>query len=142
MAWLADVRRHVTVPIIADESLYTLQDAMSLARANAADVFSIYIGKGGGIQPARKVAAVASLTCTVGSNLEMGVASAAMIHLAMATPGVGAEEFPCDILSPFFYEGDILTEPLPITAGAARPSERPGLGVDLDDEKVERYQVR
>lgn len=143
-AWLADVRRQVQVPIIADESLYTVQDAMALARAGAADVFSVYIGKGGGIGPARKVAAVAEsagLTCTVGSNLELGVASAAMIHLAMATPGIGAEQYPCDILGPFFYADMLLAEPLPIRGGEARPLEGPGLGVELDEEKVAHYRV-
>jgi len=93
---------------------------------------------------ARKVAAVAEaagLVCTVGSNLEMGIASAAMIHLAMATPGIAAEEFPCDILSPFFYEDDLLAEPLPIQAGRAAPFERPGLGVELDEAKLKRYRV-
>jgi L-alanine-DL-glutamate epimerase-like enolase superfamily enzyme len=144
IAWLADVRSHVNVPVMADESVYSLQDAMSIVRANAADVLSIYVGKGGGIGPARKIAAVAEaagLTCTVGSNLEMGIASAAMIHLAMATPGIGAEEFPCDILGPFFYEGDLLAEPLPIKGGEARPFERPGLGVELDEEKLAYYRV-
>jgi L-alanine-DL-glutamate epimerase-like enolase superfamily enzyme len=143
-AWMADVRSQVQVPIMADESVNTLQDAMALVRARAADVLSVYVGKGGGVGAARKITAVAEgagLTCTVGSNLEMGVASAAMIHLAMASRGIGAEEFPCDILGPFFYEDDVLAEPLPITAGQARPFERPGLGVDLDDAKVERYRV-
>ncbi len=145
MAWLADVRRQVAAPVIADESLHTLQDALALARAGAADVLSVYVGKGGGIGPARKVAAVAEaagLTCTVGSNLELGVASAAMIHLAMATPGIGAEEFPCDIIGPLFYTDDLLAEPLALTPGQARPPERPGLGVELDDDKVEHYRVR
>ena len=117
---------------------------MALVRADAADVLSVYIGKGGGIGPARKVAAVAEaagLTCTIGSNLELGIAGAAMIHLAMATTGIGAEEFPCDILSRFFYEDDLLAEPLPIEAGHARPLERPGLGVELDDAKIRRYRV-
>ncbi len=144
ITWMADVRRQVPVPVMADESLYTLQDAMALARAGAADVLSIYVGKGGGIGAGRKVAALAEaagLTCTVGSNLELGVASAAMIHLAMASPGIGAEEFPCDILGPFFYEGDVLAEPLPISAGSARPLERPGLGVELDEDLVARYRV-
>ncbi len=144
VSWLADVRRAIELPVMADESLYTLQDAMALVRAQAADIFSIYVGKGGGIGPARKVAAVAEaagLTCTVGSNLEMGVASAAMIHLAMATPGIGAEEFPCEILGRFFYAEDLLAEPLPITAGSARPLEKPGLGVELDPEKLARYRV-
>lgn len=145
VAWLADVRANVRVPVMADESVYTLQDAMAVVRAGAADILSVYIGKGGGIGPARKVAAVAEaagLTCTVGSNLELGIASAAMIHLAMATPGIGAEEFPCDILGPFFYADMLLTEPLPIAAGSARPHERPGLGVELDEEKVARYRAR
>ena len=52
-----------------------------------------------------------------------------------------SEEFPCDILGPFFYEGDVLAEPLPITAGSARPLERPGLGVELDEALVARYRV-
>ncbi|MEA2585272.1 MAG: hypothetical protein QOF33_3357, partial [Thermomicrobiales bacterium] len=55
--------------------------------------------------------------------------------------GIGAEEFPCDILSTFFYEADLLAEPLPITAGSARPHEKPGLGVELDEEKVAYYRV-
>jgi muconate cycloisomerase len=144
LAWLTDVRKSVEVPVVADESIYTIQDAMAVARAGAADVFSIYIGKGGGIGPARKAAAVAEaagLTCTIGSNLEMGIATAAMIHLGMATTGVGAEEFPCDILSTFFYESDFLAEPLPVTAGTARPHERPGLGVELDPDKVAHYRT-
>ncbi|MHB8618894.1 MAG: mandelate racemase/muconate lactonizing enzyme family protein [Chloroflexota bacterium] len=145
ISWLAEVRRNVDVPLIADESVYTLQDAMAIVRGQAADVLSIYIGKGGGLGPARKIAAVAEaagVVCTIGSNLELGVATAAMIHVAMATPAVAAEEFPCDILGPFFYEDDLLLEPLPIVAGKAGPSERPGLGVELDEEKVERYRAR
>ncbi|MBI3472689.1 MAG: mandelate racemase/muconate lactonizing protein, partial [Candidatus Solibacter usitatus] len=145
VSWMADVRRQVEVPVMADESVYTPQDAMALARAAAADVFSIYVGKSGGIGPARRIAAVAEaagLTCTVGSNLELGVASAAMIHLSLATPGINAEEFPCDIIGPLFYESDLLKDPLPVTAGSARPHERPGLGVELDEGKVERYRAR
>ncbi|MEO7146005.1 MAG: enolase C-terminal domain-like protein, partial [Bryobacteraceae bacterium] len=143
VAWMRDVRRSVEVPIVADESVFRLQDAMALVRAEAADVFSIYVGKGG-IGPARKIAAVAEaagLTCTIGSNLELGVASAAMVHLAMSTPGIGAEEFPCDIIGPLYYKDDVVAEPLPIAAGSARPNERPGLGVELDMDKVRHYRV-
>ncbi len=145
VAWMADVRRQVIPPIVADESVYTAHDAMALARAGAADVFSIYVGKSAGISPARKIAAVAEaagLACTVGSNLELGIGTAAMIHLALSTPGIAAEEYPCDIIGPLYYEDDILAEPLPITGGQARADERPGLGVDLDEKKVERYRVK
>ena len=89
--WLAEVRRQAGIPVIADESVYTPQDALAIVRAGAADVLSVYVGKAGGIGPARKVAAIAEsarVGCTVGSNLELGVGTAAMIHLAMATPGI------------------------------------------------------
>jgi muconate cycloisomerase len=142
--WMADVRRASPVPIMADESCYTLQDAMVLARAGAADILSVYVGKGGGIGPARKIAAVAEaagLTCTVGSNLELGIASAAMTHLAAATPGIGAEEFPCDILGPLAYEHDLLAEPLNVAAGTIAPPEAPGLGIEIDQAQLTRYTV-
>jgi len=145
VSWLADVRRRAPMPIVADESVFHLQDAMSVVRAGAADVLSVYVGKGGGIGAMRKTAALAEaagIVCTVGSNLEMGIASAAMIHVAMATAGIDAEAFPCDILSPFYYEGDVLAEPLQIAAGSARPFERPGLGVELDDAKVDHFRTR
>jgi L-alanine-DL-glutamate epimerase-like enolase superfamily enzyme len=142
---LAEVRRNVPVPIIADESVYSLEDAKMLARAQAVDVFSIYIGKAGGIGPAREIAAFAhsvGINCTIGSNLELGVGSAAMIHLALSTPGIDAEAYPCDIIGPMFYEDDVLAQPLPISGGSARLHDRPGLGVELDDEKVAKYRVR
>ena len=142
---MAEVRRQIRIPVMADESVYTAQDATVLARAGAADLFSIYVGKSGGIGPAREIAAVAQaagLACTVGSNLELGVGSAAMIHLALATPGIAAEDFPCDIIGPFYYQDDIVRQPLPIKPGEARPNALPGLGIELNEEKVERYRVR
>ncbi len=128
---------------MADEIVYSPQDAMAVARAQAADVISLYVGKGG-ITVARNVAAVAAasgLVCTVGSNLELGIGNAAMIHLAMATPAIDAETFPCDILSPFFYETDLLQQPLPIRAGEARPPSDPGLGVALDEDQLAFYRT-
>ena len=143
VAWLADVRRQTHLPVMADEIVYSPQDALAIARTHAADVLSLYVGKGG-IGPARKVATVAEaagLVCTVGSNLELGIGNAAMIHLAMSTSAIDAATFPCDILSPFFYETDLLQEPLPIRAGEARPPTGPGLGVQLDEDKVAFYRT-
>jgi muconate cycloisomerase len=142
---LAEVRRNVPVPIVADESIYTLADAKMLARAKAADVFSIYVGKAGGIGPAFAIAEFAhsvGIKCTIGSNLELGVGSAAMVHLGLSAPAIDAEAYPCDIIGPFYYEDDILAESLPISGGSARVHARPGLGVELKEEKVEKYRVR
>ena len=144
MQWMVDVRRAVSVPVMADESCNTPQDAMALVRAGAADILSIYVGKGSGVSGARKIAAIAEaagLTCTVGSNLEMGVASVAMAHLATATTGVGAEDFPCDILGPLAYEHDLLKDPMEFRDGAMRAPSGPGLGIELDEAMVARYRI-
>lgn len=142
---LAAVRRAAGVPIVADESLYSLADAKQLARAGACDVFSVYIGKAGGIGPAKEIADFAlehGITCTIGSNLELGVGSAAMLHLGLAHRGITPEDYPCDIIGPFYYVDDILTEPLDLRGGRGVASSRPGLGLELNWAKVERYRVR
>jgi muconate cycloisomerase len=142
---MAAVRRQVDVPVIADESLYILADAQALVRVKACDVFSIYIGKAGGIGPAKAIADFAlaqGIACTIGSNLELGIGSAAMLHLACSHRGIVPEEYPCDIIGPHYYEDDILREPLTLASGRALPTDRPGLGVELDDMKVEKYRVR
>jgi muconate cycloisomerase len=69
------------------------------------------------------------------------VGSAAMIHLAMAAPGIQPDEYPCDIIGPFYYEDDIVKEPQPIAAGQACLNGKPGLGVELDDDKIAKYKV-
>jgi L-alanine-DL-glutamate epimerase-like enolase superfamily enzyme len=143
-AWLAEVRESVRLPIVADESLYTMQDGLSLIRAGAADVFSVYVGKSGGIAAGSALGALADgagLACTLGSNLEMGIGSAAMLHLAIATSCMVSGEYPCDIIGPMFYEDELLQEPLDIRGGEARVPDRPGLGIELDDDKVKQYQV-
>jgi L-alanine-DL-glutamate epimerase-like enolase superfamily enzyme len=142
---MSPLRERIGLPVIADESVYTLQDAKMLSRMNAADVLSVYVGKAGGIGPAKAIAdfaASAGLRCTIGSNLELGIGSAAMTHLGLATAGIHAENFPCDIIGPFYYEDDVVKEPLPITPGEARANGKPGLGVELDEEKIAKYRVK
>lgn len=141
---LPALREKLGLPVIADESVYTLSDATLLAHLHAVDAFSVYIGKAGGVGPARAIADFAhgaGLKCTIGSNLELGIGSAAMVHLGLAARGITAEDLPCDIIGPLFYEDDIVREPLPIRPGEANAWPRSGLGVELDDEKVARYRV-
>jgi muconate cycloisomerase len=140
--WLATVRRQIDIAVVADESVYTPQDAIALARAKAADVLSVYVGKSAGISHAATIASIAEacgLACTIGSNLEMGIGTAAMLHLALSTAAITAHDYPCDIIGPLFYTDDLLEEPLKIQNGHAYISDRPGLGVTLNEEKLLRY---
>jgi muconate cycloisomerase len=144
VAFMPALRKQIGIPLVADESIYALQDAMILKQLGAADVFSIYVGKAGGIGPAKAIADFAlnnGIKCTIGSNLELGVGSAAMVHLGVACRGITPEEFPCDIIGPFYYEDDIVRESLSILPGKASPNQNPGLGVELNEEKIERYRV-
>jgi muconate cycloisomerase len=141
---MREVRRRIHVPLIADESVYTVQDAAAIGRATAADAVSIYVGKSGGIEPAIEIARAGlgyAMAATVGSNLELGIGTAAMIHLGIAIPGLDMDRFPCDIIGPFYYEDSILLQPLPIAPGVARAPGGPGLGVELDEGNVSRYRV-
>src|SRR5207249_4370859 len=70
---MAAVRRRVGIPVMADESVFTPQDAFEVLRAGAADVLSLYPGKHGGVRTAQAIARMAEaagVPCTAGSNLE------------------------------------------------------------------------
>jgi muconate cycloisomerase len=141
---LREVRQNIPVPLIADESVYTLEDAQMLARAEAADVFSIYIGKAGGIGPARQIADFAhsaGVKCTLGSNLELGVGTAAMIHFALSSPALDPDAYPCDIIGPLYYEDDVVEPAHAIDSGQAIGANQNGLGIALRADKVLEYQV-
>ena len=96
-AAMAEVRRRSGVPIMADESVFTPQDALEVIRRDAADVLSLYPGKHGGIratQQIAKLAEAAGIPCTIGSNLEREVATAAMAHVAVATAELAVRALP------------------------------------------------
>ena len=65
-----------------------------------------------------------------------------MLHLGLAHRGITPEDYPCDIIGPFYYEDDVLATPLSLGGGRAVATDRPGLGVELDEAKVEKYRVR
>jgi muconate cycloisomerase len=141
---LAYLRRVCGVPIMADESVFTLADAWNVLTAGAADVISVYPGKNGGIAASVEIAHVAhaaGVVCHVGSNLELGIGTAAMLQLACAVASIDSETYPSDILGPHYHESDLLTEPLLLGPKGATVPAGPGLGVELDEAQLARYRV-
>ena len=133
-AAMAAVRRRCGMPVMADESVFTPQDAWEVLRAGAADVLSLYPGKHGGVRAAQAIARMAEaagVPCTIGSNLEREPATAAMAHLVAATPNVQCERFPGDLIGPLYFEAPLCRLPLRYEADRLFPPEGPGLGVDL-----------
>jgi muconate cycloisomerase len=142
---LAEVRRATDIPVMADESVFTLGDAWRVARHRAADVLSVYPGKHGGIAATLEVthlARAAGLACAIGSNLELGIGTAAMLHVAVADPTIDSVKYPADLIGPLYHDADLLTQRLTLGPAAARVPEGPGLGVELSEEDLALYRQR
>jgi L-alanine-DL-glutamate epimerase-like enolase superfamily enzyme len=138
LAGMAEVRRSTHVPIMADESVWTAEDAIAVIRHEAADIISVYPGKNGGIGPCRDIvttAHAAGLTCVLGSNLELGVASAAMLAVARALPGI-SDDIGHHIIGPLYHERDVVDPPLQLAGGHASGADGPGLGVALASDAM------
>lgn len=131
---MAEVRRKCGIPIMADESVFTPQDALAVIRHDAADVISLYPGKHGGIRQTQYIARIAEsagIPCTIGSNLEREVATAAMAHVTVATPNLMCERFPGDLIGPIYFDGSLSKQPLRYKADRLFVPETPGLGVTV-----------
>ncbi|CAN5327221.1 muconate cycloisomerase family protein [soil metagenome] len=135
------------VPIMADESLFTVQDAAALAHESAVDVFCIKLYKVGGLTPARRMLAIADafdigINCgglAVASQFEAAAAS----HFCAAVPAwrtFCAAEF-------VFGAGVMGPDPLvaeggfTIVDGAVRVPTAPGLGLTLDEDALRRMTL-
>jgi L-Ala-D/L-Glu epimerase / N-acetyl-D-glutamate racemase len=132
---IARVRRESGVKVMADDMCFNLIHAQELIRNQACDIISVYPGKNGGIRKSREIVQFAQrhgVACTIGSNLEFDVATAAMGHLIVATPNIRVEQYPGDIHGPAYYEFGIAKEPLSIAGPVTTITSRPGLGVEVD----------
>jgi len=148
LAGLAEIRSYAKgIPLMADESLFTVQDAVALAQARAVDVFCIKLYKTGGLFPARKIAAIAE-----GNNIQLncgGLAAlssldaAAAAHYCASIPAkrtFGAAEFVFG-LGPAGPDPLIAENPFKIEDGYVRVPEGPGLGVTIDEQALERHTL-
>ena len=139
-AGLKQVSDAVEVPIMADESLRTLEDAERLARERVVDMFNIRISKCGGLLAARQVAEIAAragLPCQLGAHPgESDILGAAGRHFAVRTAGLRYCELPGGVL---LKEG--LARPaLALGRGGRAPApDGSGLGIAVDQQRLERY---
>jgi L-alanine-DL-glutamate epimerase-like enolase superfamily enzyme len=137
------LRKHTNIPLMADESLFTATDARLLARQAGIDLFSVCPGKHGGLQATQQICCIASAAgklCSMGSNLELGVGTAAMLHLATALPEIASEQYPGDFVGPFYHVTDLLDKPLALGPPFSMAPTGPGLGVSLNEAELEKYR--
>ena len=150
---LAEVRRGIGVPLMADESAWNARDVMEIAERRAADIVSIYTTKPGGLFRAMQVAAVvraAGLISNVNGSVETGVGNLANLQLAAAAEPVVLScvvpvsmpaEHQAGRIGGVYYTDDLIAAPLAHVDGAVPVPTGPGMGVEIDEAKIERYRV-
>lgn len=150
---MALVTASVPIPTIADETCWSPHDALQVVINRAADVISIYLAKAGGLWHARNVAAIAAtanLPCDVNGSIESGIGTAANLHFALATPAISLPSvIPINApegshryeVAGHYYTDDVIVQALPTEPGHLLPTSAPGLGIELDEDKLERYRV-
>lgn len=130
--------RSFGIPIIADESVFDIDDARQCLAADACDGVSIYVGKSGSLERALEIGelfAENGRSLVIGSNAELGIGTAAQIHLGAALSILG--EFPSDIIGQHFYSEGTLLEENKIDGNYAYVLDAPGLGVVPNKELME-----
>lgn len=141
---LAKVRKATGAKILADESCFDFIEAQELIQHECCDAISLYPGKNGGIRKCREIAELAEkhgIACSIGSNLEWDIATAAMAHFIVATPNMQVELYPGDVLGPDYHEVSIARNPLKIDGPFTTLNSGAGLGIDADMQIVERHRL-
>jgi o-succinylbenzoate synthase len=130
---LARLRRHVEVPVAADESVRSVDDAQRLAALHAADAVVLKVQPLGGVRAALRIAESAGVPALVTSMRETSVGIAAGLALAAALPEL---PYACG-LAARLPDGDVVREPLVPVDGVLRVRR-----VEPDPELLARYEVR
>lgn len=116
------------VPVLADEAVFSPEDAMTILKMGAADLINIKLMKCGGIYNALKIASAAEVfgvECMIGCMLEAKISVNAAVHLACAK----------NIITKVDLDGPVLCSEDPILGGAVFDEKRitvsdaPGLGI-------------
>ncbi|WP_207934511.1 enolase C-terminal domain-like protein [Actinomadura sp. KC06] len=150
---LARVASRIDSPVMADESAWTVHDILELHDLDAAACFSCYVTKPGGLYRARRQAEIAEelgMYCDIGGSIETGIGNAANLQLGAALriatlPSVCPVSRPAGSDGPdiagIYYLDDLITEPFRFVDGQVMTPDGPGLGIEVDRAKIDKYRV-
>jgi len=128
LSGLKHVTDNVSVPVMADESVFSARDARVIMETRAADIVNIKLMKTGGLSNALRICSLAEVygvECMIGCMLEAKVSVSAAVHLAAAKK----------VITKVDLDGPVLCSEDPVEGGAVfseslvRPNEEPGLGI-------------
>lgn len=151
---IAEVGRRIDAPVMADESAWNAHDSIQIIQNGGIQIVSIYTTKAGGLLKAMEVGAVcraAGILCNVNGSIETGIGNLANVQLAAASPAVTLScvipvSTPAEAqhgqIGGIYYKDDLLAEPMGFVDGAIVVPSGPGMGIEVDLKKVEKYSVR
>jgi L-alanine-DL-glutamate epimerase-like enolase superfamily enzyme len=136
-AWL---RRQTRVPIALNESVVGPASVLDILQADAAAFILPDTHIAGGILPCvtiGRICEAAGIPCIMHCGHDLGPKTAAMLHVAACCPAYSL----ANDTTYYGLEDDILTERLTIDRGTIAVPRTPGLGIEVDPQRLARYQI-
>jgi len=141
LSGMAKVRQAIGIPVMADELITDHASLIAVIRADCADIVKLKVMKQGGFLNCRRMletATAAGLRVVIGHGFGLGINTVAEIMLASTSRSV-IEGLEC--VGPLKTVDDVVTAKLDLSSGELALPCGPGLGVELDAEKVHRYRL-
>ena len=138
---MARVRAEIATPLCTNMCVVALDDLAPAVRLRAVDVIHADVHKWGGVRPTMDLAAtcrVFGLGLNFHSGGELGISTACHLHVAAALDRL---DHAMDAMY-YLTADDILTERIPMSDGALAVPQGPGLGVEVDLDKLTHYARR
>jgi L-alanine-DL-glutamate epimerase-like enolase superfamily enzyme len=141
LAGMARVRREGGIPVMADESVSDHASLVAVIKADAADYVKFGIKQAGGILRAARILATAEaarIPVVIGHGFGLDPSTLAEIMLAASSRNVlpGLE-----CVGPLKVTDTVATTRLDISSGSLPLPRGPGLGISLDEAKLQQYRM-
>src|SRR5213593_2665177 len=130
------------VPLAAGENHYTRFEFTRLIEDRAITILQPDLSKTGGVTEALRIAALASAwKLSINPHTSMtGLNMAASIHFLAAIDNAGY--FEADVSKGNLFRDTLVSTPYTLgTDGCVRPLEKPGIGVEVDEEFLVKHPV-
>lgn len=140
LRWLT--RRSTSVVVMSDEAVCTPVDAQRAIAVGAGDAVAVKPGKAGGLAPAKLIGdmlGTARMRRFGGTALESSIGTAASAHLCAA---LGELEEGTELVGPLLLADDLVSESLVYADGHLHVPSGPGLGIQVDWDRVDKYTRR
>jgi L-alanine-DL-glutamate epimerase-like enolase superfamily enzyme len=134
------IREATSIAVEVDESAFSLEQVHQLVKGEVADVINTKCAKAGGLRGVEKWAVVAesaALPIVIGTEWGTGLKVAAKLHLGAAIKNAD----PVVEFTEIMIHDLLLKEPLELIDGFLTVPTGPGLGMELDEDKIEAFRT-